>query len=324
MPVGNVQRLLHLATGGQTTRPNGESGHTYTAFVDAAFLIPERGVVADGRVGAVVGGEDNERFVAEVFALERGQDAADRVVHVRDHRDVRAAFLVGDMDELREPRLGGLERRVRGVEGNVKEQRFRAATVFLDGCDRLVRDEIGGVAFFAEGAILAMPVEAAVTLVRKVVGHAEIKTVLVFKPACGGEMCGRPIPEMPFAGNRGDIAGLAQRLRESACGERKTVHRFRLDDAELEPEPHRIQTGHQCRASGRADRLNIELLKSHTRRGELVQVRRLYLFAAVADVRVTLVVGQDENDVGPGQRLRGVSLGERQTNRSEGSENGKA
>ena len=167
-------------------------------------------------------------------------------------------------------------RRVDGVERDVEEQ--RAGRVVLGDEPRgLAGDQVRAVALVAAGAIVAVPVEAAVADVGEVVERAVVVAVLVVEPAPGRQVVRLEVAEVPLAADGRLVARLLERLRQRPLLERQAVLRPGADHADLEPVPHRVAPGHQGGAGRRADRLDVELLEPRAGGGEPVEIRRLDL-----------------------------------------------
>jgi len=70
-----------------------EEGDADTAFVVAPFVSPERGVVGGFGVTAIVGGENDEGIVVDIFLFEGINDSADAVVDALNHAGVDVTML---------------------------------------------------------------------------------------------------------------------------------------------------------------------------------------------------------------------------------------
>ena len=62
--------------------------------------------------------------------------------------------------------------------------------------------------------------------------------------------------------------------------------------------PDWVAAGHQARAGGRANRLDVKSFESGAGGGELIDVRRFDFAAVKADVGVAEIVGEEVDDVG--------------------------
>ena len=96
-------------------------------------LKPAQRAVPGGREGrrpAVVAEEENQRVLFQMMFAELGQHRANRIVHGRLHGGIGAASLVRNAREAGKILLGGLQRRMNRVEGEVTKPWFRL--VFLD------------------------------------------------------------------------------------------------------------------------------------------------------------------------------------------------
>ncbi len=136
--------------------PIRESAYTRRAFVERAFALAIRAVVARDldlrHVGhlpgehraeraAVVAVEEDECVIAESLLVERGHHAADFVVQARDHAGIGAAGGVGDVRVAIDVFFRRLIRRVRGVEGEIEVERF-VGVLRIDLFDRVLADEL--------------------------------------------------------------------------------------------------------------------------------------------------------------------------------------
>ena len=107
----------------QLLRPVEKHGDAVTAFGDAAFAHAQ-GIVgcAERKFTAVVTEENDQRVVEGIVAFERGNESADATVDGVHHGGVGAAFFVFDIGVEREVCLGGFERGVRCVVGDVRKK----------------------------------------------------------------------------------------------------------------------------------------------------------------------------------------------------------
>ena len=95
--------------------------------------------------------------------------------------------------------------RVRSVEGEIEIERF-VRVVLLDEFHGVVAEELGGVAFLADGLVVAIPVEDAVLFVREVIQLADHRAVLVIEAALLRPILLVGMTEMPFANDRRVVA----------------------------------------------------------------------------------------------------------------------
>ena len=115
-----------------------------------------------------------------------------------------------------------------------------------------------------------------------------------------------PDAEVPLADDAGGVAGRLKRFGEGDLGGRQATGGNGAQDAELvvgHAGADRVATGHERGAAGRADfGGGVELREAQAFGGHAIQVRRLDGRVAVAaEIPVTEVVGQDDDDV----RFRG-------------------
>ena len=157
----------------------------------------------------------------------------------------------------------------------------------------------GRVALLLDRLVVAEPVEHAVLVVGEVIQLADHRAVLVVEAALPRPILLVGVAEMPFADDRGLVAGLLEALRHEPLGGVQAVGGDGGNDGGLQAVAERIAAGHQRRARRRAHRLHVELRELRAARGERVDVRRLDVRAAVeADILPAEVVGDDVDDVG--------------------------
>ena len=105
------------------------------------------------------------------------------------------------------------------------------------------------------------------------------------------------VAEVPLAEDAGPIAGLLQLLRQ---GGRTESHAFTLQDGVGDAVLELMASGQQSAARRGAGRRDLEVGEADALAAELVQVRGLEDRVTVgSDIAVTLVIGEDEKDVGP-------------------------
>ena len=231
------------------------------------------------------------------FCVERGEHAADLVVHRRRARGVGAAGRILDVLVVVEVLLRRLIGRVRRVEGQIEEERG-GRVVLVDELHRVVAEERGRIALLLDDLVVAVPVDHAVLLVREVVDLADQRAVLVVEAALPGPVLPVGVAEVPLADDGGVVAGLLERLGQQPLVGRQAVGVALRNDRRLQAVAQRIAPGHQGGARRRAHRLGVELLELRALGGELVEVRRLDVRAVEADVLPAEIVGDDVEDVG--------------------------
>jgi hypothetical protein len=119
------------------------------------------------------------------------------------------------------------------------------------------------------------------------------------------------VPEVPFTGDGGGVAGAAERLREGGLLQRQPVLGPRADDADLQAVADRVSAGEEGGPRRRADGQDVELLQLGTGGGEPIEVRCRDVPAVPADVRPAEVVCEEIDHVRPrGGRVRGEERGE--------------
>ncbi len=210
----------------------------------------------------------------------------------------RSILLIG-----RQLGLGRLEGTVRAVERQVGEE--GAVVVRRQEIDRGGREDVAAVprhlplpAILLEDRI---EVSAAARRVRRLVDapaldHQRLLEALVDRPQ------GRVVAKVPLAEDPRAIAGRAEYLRQRhLVGGHQRASGVGIDD----PRPVVIPARHQAGPRRRADRRDAEGLQLHALAGEPVEVRRLDPGIAVeSEIAISLVVGHDEQDIGPPGTLR--------------------
>ena len=265
---------------------------------------------------AVVTREYDERVAALAGFVERGDEAADRRVELRDHRGqsqprVVLGGVVVEADAVVQPLelVRRINRRVHRVEGNVEEPGFAVAgrcgnSAVANPPLGLRRDQLGGVALLVEADAVAMPgvfVGAATVLVGPGVGCAGKRPVGVVE-AIGVWAPLRPRAQVPLAGL---VGGVAKRLQ--GRGERDGAWRQGAEVARvnrLRSKTAGVAAGHEGRPRGRADWLHVVAVELHPLADEAIHVGRLAEAAVPSDIAPAEVIGHDDEDVWP-WRLRG-------------------
>ena len=260
-PVHRDRELRGNAARRDHRRPRGKQRHANAALEQVHLLADERPGVGEA-LAAVVAGEHDQRVLRGAGRLQRVEDPADAFVHVMNHRAIgldRAAVQV--MNRLGDaPRLGlVIPRHPRPVRrGVVHAQQERLARA-SDELDRAIADEIGQIA----GALDLGPV------LEEVVVPARVAMAEVVDPAAQrAEVLGvaalqrtevRRKAEVPLAGKRRRVAGVAQQRRQRRMRRRQAqiVPPARLARDRLlgrAPEAILVAAGHQRKARGRAHR----------------------------------------------------------------------
>ena len=200
--------------------------------------------------------------------------------------------------------LGSIHRRVHRMKRHVDEPghppAFRIDPAIPNPADGLSCHQFGGVAFLLKKRSVAMP------------GVEELSRPIEVGPGIGGageravgvveaEGVGAPFrlrPQMPFATLRGLVA---ERLEGRRDGERAGGHRPEVVWLEgLRAEPARIAAAHEGRSRGRADRLHVVPVEFHALGHEPVHDGGFAEALMPADVGPAEIVGDDEQNVGPG------------------------
>jgi hypothetical protein len=65
---------------------------------------------------------------------------------------------------------------------------------------------MGGIAFFLERFVIAIPIHFTIAVVREVIQCAKVMSILMVEAATGGRVVGLEFTEVPFAGDSGRVA----------------------------------------------------------------------------------------------------------------------
>ena len=309
-PVHRDRELGSGAAPGHAPGPADDVGHADAALEQVHLLAHQRPGVGVA-LPAVVAGEDHERIVRRAGRGERGQDAADALVHVADHRQVRldgAAVGVGDLVQpaghgLVIARLPGPVRR--RVVDRQEEGRL-ASALPADEVHGALGDEIGeipdGMGFRLALEEVVLPGGVAVGEVVEAAAHrAEELPVAALQRS---EV--RQEAEVPLADQGRRVAGVAQQRGQRRVVRRQAQHRIAAVAARdrlvvAAAQPVLEAPGHQREARGRADRrVGVPVGEAQAVGGQTVELGGARRPAAVtAEVRIAEVVGEDEDEVGP-------------------------
>ena len=259
-------------------------------------------------VGA--GGHRHHRGVGR-HQPERDRFVAPRLAQ-RGPTGLVAALVFGD--EF----LGRLHRNVVGLERHIGEERLARARTSAQVVDRLVDIELRGVELLGHHGLAAVlepihlvgqvevafagfpVVRAAVALDQRAVETTRRRQVV------------RLLADMPFAGDRGAVAAVAQ--QRGHCDDPVVEHAEVTGSADMRLRDRLghvahavavvVDAGQQHRAGRRARRGDVEVGKAHAVPCQRVEVGRGDLAAVGADVAETPVVGQQQHDVGSRGGLR--------------------
>ena len=123
---------------GDRSRPSDEKGHVHPALGEHAFLaierivetaVPSAGVTFEGRIdlvdlqrSAVVADEEDQGLLGESVLLQRFCDQPDTIVDRGEHAEGGPAAFGHLTGETVFVRLGRIERRVWGAEGDIEKE----------------------------------------------------------------------------------------------------------------------------------------------------------------------------------------------------------
>ena len=207
-------------------RPARDQRHAHAALPHRVLAVEERRV-ARQPLTAVVLRVDHQRVAREVVAIERRQDLADALVGALEHRDiVRTGAGVGIM-RLNEPRVTGrdrrlvghLERPVRGVVGDLEEERL--VLVVVDELHRPVGDQIGHVAFGLHRRAVLVEIGLSLLIGVLVVVHQPRQEAPEVVEAVRVRAELRLVAQVPLADESGGVAGVLDQARQRPPGGRQ-------------------------------------------------------------------------------------------------------
>lgn len=330
---GDGGLLRHLARR-QMTGPAHEAIHTDAAFPKRSLVVEKRRVVGV-TLPAIVAAEDDERIVRDPLLLQLREQHSDTVVDFLQHRSVGFTIAVIHVffGDLRLGTARRLERRVNGLVGEVEEERFlRVLANKLDGV--LVQQVSEVTARLHRVLALAQFVGAIEIFVAIVIRVAEQRAeVFVEAVPRGIEL--RRVAKMPLAKRASCVPGGLEHFRDArlACWKAKRMFVRLLDPLVayapelLGGETHGPLKSHALLPTAGDERatgwgadggIGVEVGELHSLSREAVNVRRPNVLRAIAaEVRVTHVVHEDEDDVGfgGGGREAGKRRSEKQSDR---------
>ena len=282
----------------QSSRPAGQARDADAALEHIGFAGAQRAVVrAAGAGAAVIAQKQHQRVGGDIFLFETPDDPAHAAVERIHHGQIRPTLGILDGVVFGEQVRGRLERPVRRVPGHVEEE----GTLFVAGGDPAVGaggEKVRGVAGFAHGDAVALPVDAAVALVLEVVDGAVQVPVEMAEAARAGQMRHVGMPEVPFSDYRGLISGGVENVRHGRLGGRQPVGGPGPHHGVPQPEPDGVAARHEAGPRRRAERKRVEAVEAHPLAAEPVDVRRLAFAALVAQVLPAEVVGEEDHHVG--------------------------
>jgi hypothetical protein len=238
----------------------------------------------------VVAEKDDDRVVAQTKIVESREQPSDVVIDVRDHAvDARERRVQTFCREGVEVIVGHLERRVRRVEREITEERLALAA--RDETHRLVREHVGDIPLRLHRPSVVFEIRVEVEIPMSGAKAEELVEALRARRA-------RHVrPVVPLAERAGAIPARTQHF-----GERHLVTAHRLSPASDTPRSRAqvVAAGQETRPSRRAHGTDEEAIE-HDRLGrQPIEVGRVEVWiAARAEIAITLVVGDDEDDVWP-------------------------
>ena len=168
----------------------------------------------------------------------------------------------------------------------------------LDDVYGFVPDQGREVAVFLEELAVPLPIDQSAPLLGEIVHLADEIAVEMIEASVLRPVFLVGMAEVPLADHGRLVAGFLQCLRERAFVRRQSEGVAGKYNECLQAIAHGIAAGHQLRPRWRANRHSVKRFCSHAFACELVDIRRLDVAAAIAEVCVAKIVGQDDHDVG--------------------------
>ena len=224
-PVLSGDHLVKALSCGKLARPADQGRHPNPPFERAALRSAEGDIAcAEVAPSPVVARPDQDRVARDPFGIELRHDPPDPVIEGGDHSGVSPAVGISDVNVAIQVRFGGLQRRVRGVEGDIQEHRSRLVAI-LDQAHCLVGDQICRVALFAQHRAVAMPVQSSDPYMGEVVHRRAEVTIGLVESAPVGMRRDPVDSEMPLPRQESLVASRPQGLRQQVLVQRKRSSR---------------------------------------------------------------------------------------------------
>lgn len=238
---------------------------------------------------AVVADEEDERLLGEAVLFQHAGDAAHAVVHGAEHGERGASALRHGAGEALHVACGRIERCVRCPKGDVEEERI----IFV-----ALNDRRGGLRAAIE-----------VIRVRRVIAH---RAVFAIHGDVGGESLLpmlrkdmpeamprdlRQRPEVPFAELRGDVARVLQSRGEGGLLVEAIERGVVVVEVKAPLKTPRHEPATRWHALRRGA---VTMLCDHAAASQRIEMWRTHILldATNAEVRETVVVGVEDDDVG--------------------------
>ena len=176
-------------------------------------------------------------------------------------------------------------------------QKQRPVTLPFDNPHRFGGDQVGGVARFVEELVLPMPGAVTQLIAMRVRVDLSVQVTVGPIESILSRANLRPQPQVPFAGDRGRVSPRLERPGErDRRGRQRQL--ARSGDRPHDAVAARVDAGQQRRPSWRASRKDVIRLETNPGRGQAVEMRRKNFRVVISDVIPTLIVGDDEDEVG--------------------------
>ena len=179
-----------------------------------------------------------------------------------------------------------VERRMRRIRAQIEEEWL--LTAFINKGHRLVKINILAEALARHPLVITNNIHVEMLARPLLIGRGPIEAALMRRIA-------RAVAQVPFTNPAGLVAGALQNLRQRHRFLKKVLARFeRVRDAVAKF----MHAGQQRRTGRRTGRTDIKMIEAHTFIMHAIQIRCLQNRMAVAtDIPITLIIGQNENNV---------------------------
>lgn len=191
-------------------------------------------------------------------------------------------------------RVKGKVEKIRGVEWRV-----------LDELNGVFGQEVSGVAFFAKGGVVLMPIELAFAFVSEIVDSSIVVSYEVGEAVSERELGFAGVTKVPFSNDASSfVTGGGEEFGKGVFFIWKSIGRPGGDDRAHQTEANGPAPGEKSGASGRAHRAGAKVGELDPAFYKAIEIGGDCGFAAIeSGVGIAKVIGDDDDDVGLGQGL---------------------
>ena len=287
------------ATGLDLFRPAHQAGNAHSSFVVGILGPPIRRIHFFTETTVIVGKNHESVFLISTF-VDRSHNTTHRIIETLQ-RGVTLAMLFNVTRNF-------FQWSVDRIEGNIHKQRLLlflpalSHAVIGNHIDSLAGDQVGGVSRLVNRLLITMPIinnKAGGRIVKDalvvVIDAPAVMPILMHEALTHRELSGQPLPAMPFPGNRGEVSRVLQNLGHGALisihsmNPARFFSRLVLDQFHPElrkitrltkvlrtpvtPGPEGVAPGKKGRTGRGTDRMDIEIIQTHTILAQLVDMR---------------------------------------------------